>query len=356
MGCAASKLDNEDTVRRCRERRRLTKDAVQSRHHLASAHSDYLRSLLVAASSLKRFAAGEPLSVSEHAPPVLLHPSLATSAPPPSLAASAPTIASSKLPHILSGSSAASSRPAPPPAVRVPRYASVNSNYSATPSQASSAWDWENFYPPSPPDSEFFNRLKEEREKEEVIHHQQNNHPHHHHHLPPQDDLIEEDEDEDEGRREEDRCSEWGDQHQQHYTTSTSSSTAGDDDDDDEGEHDEGDKSSKYSRSDGFAARSDFGAGSESVPRPAPSEIGYSAGRSGPRSDTGSSSAASASVAGDLRMVVRHRDLAEIVAALEEYFIKAAAAGENVSEILETGRDQLDRSFRQLRSKWRFEN
>lgn len=54
-------------------------------------------------------------------------------------------------------------------------------------------------------------------------------------------------------------------------------------------------------------------------------------------------------------MVVRHRDLAEIVAALEEYFVKAAGAGEQVSEILETGRDQLDRSFRQLRSKWESE-
>lgn len=48
-------------------------------------------------------------------------------------------------------------------------------------------------------------------------------------------------------------------------------------------------------------------------------------------------------------MVVRHRDLAEIVAAIKEYFDKAAAAGEQVSEMLETGRAQLDRSFRQLK-------
>lgn len=53
----------------------------------------------------------------------------------------------------------------------------------------------------------------------------------------------------------------------------------------------------------------------------------------------------------DMRMVVRHRDLAEIVATLKEYFEKAAVAGEQVSEMLETGRAQLDRSFKQLKSK-----
>ncbi|KAH7849328.1 hypothetical protein Vadar_016362 [Vaccinium darrowii] len=45
MGCTASKLDNEDTVRRCKDRRRYMKDAVYARHHLAAAHSDYCRSL-----------------------------------------------------------------------------------------------------------------------------------------------------------------------------------------------------------------------------------------------------------------------------------------------------------------------
>lgn len=53
----------------------------------------------------------------------------------------------------------------------------------------------------------------------------------------------------------------------------------------------------------------------------------------------------------DMRMVVRHRDLAEIVASIKEYFDKAADAGEQVSEMLETGRAQLDRSFRQMKSK-----
>ncbi|KAL0425748.1 UNVERIFIED_CONTAM: Nitrate regulatoryprotein [Sesamum radiatum] len=80
MGCTASKLDNEDTVRRCKERRRLMKEAVYARHHLAAAHSDYCRSLRITGSALVTFASGEPLSVSHHAPAVLLRtPSSTTS-------------------------------------------------------------------------------------------------------------------------------------------------------------------------------------------------------------------------------------------------------------------------------------
>lgn len=45
MGCAASKVEQEDTVRRCKERRRNIRDAVAARQQLASAHADYLRSL-----------------------------------------------------------------------------------------------------------------------------------------------------------------------------------------------------------------------------------------------------------------------------------------------------------------------
>ena len=51
------------------------------------------------------------------------------------------------------------------------------------------------------------------------------------------------------------------------------------------------------------------------------------------------------------KLVVRHRDLKEIVNAVEEYFGKSATAGEEVSDLLETGRAQFDRSFRQLRSE-----
>lgn len=53
----------------------------------------------------------------------------------------------------------------------------------------------------------------------------------------------------------------------------------------------------------------------------------------------------------DMKMVVRHRDLKEIVEAIKENFEKAAMAGDQISELLEISRAQLDRSFRQLRSK-----
>lgn len=127
-GCAASKLADEDAVRRCRDRRRLIKHAVGARHRLAAAHSDYLRSLLLVASSLSSFAAGEPLAVSSSSPSVLL--------PRPPLPRS-PTPASA------SSDRRRRSFPPNPPSV-------------STEDCSSSAWNWEDYYPPSPPGSEFF--------------------------------------------------------------------------------------------------------------------------------------------------------------------------------------------------------
>uniref|UniRef100_A0A0D9YVU2 DUF632 domain-containing protein n=1 Tax=Oryza glumipatula TaxID=40148 RepID=A0A0D9YVU2_9ORYZ len=74
-------------MKRCRERRRLMREAVRLRRHLAASHAAYLRSLTHAASALSRFAVGEPLPVSDHAPPaVIVHrPVVAPSTPPPLL-------------------------------------------------------------------------------------------------------------------------------------------------------------------------------------------------------------------------------------------------------------------------------
>jgi predicted nucleic acid-binding protein len=47
-------------MRRCKERRRLMKEAVHARHHLAAAHADYIRSLRHTGSALYTFAEGEP--------------------------------------------------------------------------------------------------------------------------------------------------------------------------------------------------------------------------------------------------------------------------------------------------------
>lgn len=63
------------------------REAVRLRRHLAASHAAYLRSLTHAASALSRFAVGEPLPVSDHAPPaVIVHrPVVAPSTPPPLL-------------------------------------------------------------------------------------------------------------------------------------------------------------------------------------------------------------------------------------------------------------------------------
>ncbi|CAL9052406.1 unnamed protein product [Musa banksii] len=357
MGCTASRVENEDTVRRCRERHRLIKEAVHSRHHFASAHSDYLRSLRDAAAALTRFALGEPLGVSEHAPPVLLRSSAGPSTLPP------PTPQPHPPPPPPFYFSSCSSPPSPSPGIQLPRvlpvsgstdtnlrnpsvaappghFAAMNSTYPASPSHSSSAWstwDWEYFYPPSPPSSEFFDRRRAELEEKNRDQH---------HHL-----AMEVEKMEGGGGREEVHCRQWGEPH----SSSTSSSTRSDD------EEPEADKDS---RSTAIYARSDYNGASERS-RLTPSEIGSLTAtvvkpQQWVRSEAGSSSAqwnagrqiiscASAAAAEELKVVVRHRNLAEIVAAIDEYFAKAAAAGDAVSDLLETGHARFDRNLSHLK-------
>ncbi|XLR04484.1 hypothetical protein S83_070682, partial [Arachis hypogaea] len=52
----------------------------------------------------------------------------------------------------------------------------------------------------------------------------------------------------------------------------------------------------------------------------------------------------------EMKMVVQHKDLKEIVETIKESFDKAAVAGDQVSEMLQINQAQLDRSFKQLRS------
>ncbi|GKE23704.1 nitrate regulatory gene2 protein, partial [Tanacetum coccineum] len=426
MGCTASKLGNEDTVRRCKDRRRLMKEAVYARHHLAAAHSDYLRSLKLTGSALSTFAAGEPLSVADQTPAVLLptpssttpspkpprSPSVTSSKLPPILSAAPSRTASVsskkkntkvkmkvKLPHILSESSETSSPPPPP-------YHNTNlnftynaeTNYVSTPSQASSVWNWENFYPPSPPDSEYFNnrqpnfeteddkssiysnytynkkKPEDDYDKSSVYsnYSQRNNlnkddlnnassvysnyserndlkkddlkksssvYSNYSHNANVNNSKVFHTKSNVEEEREEVQCSEWGD----HYSTTSSTSN------EDEMELDDDDLDSRSE----LESRSGFGSSvhNESVaagPPPPPSVFGAKS----KFSEAGSSS--SWKTGGyddnnDMRMVIRHRDLVEIVGSIKEYFDKAADAGEQVSEMLETGRAQLDRSFRQLK-------
>ncbi|CAO2039927.1 unnamed protein product [Urochloa humidicola] len=85
----AARAAAREHTKRCRERRRLMREAVRLRRHLASSHAAYLRSLRVVASTLTRFALGEPLPVSDHTPPAVIahRPVVAPSSPPPLLRA-----------------------------------------------------------------------------------------------------------------------------------------------------------------------------------------------------------------------------------------------------------------------------
>ncbi|KAK4411180.1 Nitrate regulatoryprotein [Sesamum angolense] len=346
MGCTASKLDNEDTVRRCKERRRLMKEAVYARHHLAAAHSDYCRSLRITGSALVTFASGEPLSVSHLAPP--------------------------------------------PPRV----------------------WNWDNLYPPpSPPSSEYFQQLHNNKNtrtrtdddnSDDDLYTDNDNddkassftsysnvrdqgeeyqNPFSSNQGKQFDDrasnyssysrysesdyaknsvrkgpeavqkkgpnLKHWESEEEETEREEVQCSEWGDH--DHYSSTSSSS-------------DEDEREDLKSRSD-FGTRSNFGSVKNEVAA-APANTGSANLNANSKFSSKSEKLSSeddgkSSVSwgddnnergnSDRRIVVRHKDLAEIVAAIREYFDKAASAGEQVSEMLEIGRAQLDRSFKQLK-------
>ncbi|CAH9108424.1 unnamed protein product [Cuscuta epithymum] len=431
-GCTASKLHNEDTVRRCKERRRLMKEAVYARHHLASAHSDYCRSLRLTGSALTTFASGESLTVSDQAPavvlrtpsvrippPVKIHPPSPSFRPPSPTIASAPSISSQrqhhphprkpvKLPHILSESSLAST-PKAHNLFEKDNYtynAKPNSTCPPTPSQASSSvWNWEYFYPPSPPGSDYFEQLQKNSapthrnsldnyddgfdadgsscyshyshtvssDKDNLtakrcplFHNQSGHHEkasnyfshshkldvksrtqnhaqcrehtkHGHHQLTNWDS---------EADREEVECSEWGDH--DHYSTSTSSSGIEEEDEEKEG-----------LKSEIGLKLPNFGSASVKNEAPATDKVSsYSINRSATKWETdggGSSSTswgvwtAKGEMVSDTRIVVRHKNLSEIVAAIKDYFDDAASAGEQASEMLETGRAQLDRSFRQLK-------
>ncbi|KAI8023838.1 Nitrate regulatory gene2 protein [Camellia lanceoleosa] len=308
-------------------------------------------------------------STSPPLPPLLLHPRLLTSPPllPHHCQLQTPHILSAsgksssrrhhhqrkpiRLPHILSESSLSSSPRSHNPARSPPNYTyNANPTYSTTPSQASSAWNWENFYPPSPPDSEFFQRRPNnnnndddkastfsefdkastfsEFDKASTYSNYQNHHHKHQNH-----NHIDVDDGEEAVVREEVQYSEWDD----HYNTTSSSDEEEDEDRD--------------SRSE-MGTQSNFGSSVHNEPRAPPPAAAAPKYSKSEKSDNAGSSAswnAAGNGGSDMKMVVRHRDLAEIVAAIKEYFDKAASAGEQVSEMLETGRDQLDRSFRQLK-------
>ncbi|OMO69597.1 hypothetical protein CCACVL1_19390 [Corchorus capsularis] len=280
MGCAASKLDNEDTVRRCKERRRLMKEAVHARHQLAAAHADYCRSLRITGSALSTFAAEFFDQKSQQRKQQL-----------------------PQRPHHLDSNNPDDTEDTETERSEYDFFRPQKTNYRYNINSNNNAKS----------------NFDEETEREEV------------------------------------QCSEWGDHDHDRYTTTSSS--------DEEEEEDD-----MASRSE-IGTRSNFGSsmGGQSeklhhlhnqTPPPVktqPQQQMYGGAATGTKMDNKSEDAGSSAGSYrtnamlDMKMVVRHRDLKEIVDAIKEHFDKAAAAGDQVSEMLEIGRAQLDKSFRQLK-------
>ena len=59
MGCSQSKIENEEAVARCKERKRFMKEAVVARNAFAAAHSAYAMSLKNTGAALSDYSHGE---------------------------------------------------------------------------------------------------------------------------------------------------------------------------------------------------------------------------------------------------------------------------------------------------------
>ncbi|KAL9297123.1 hypothetical protein ACSQ67_023019 [Phaseolus vulgaris] len=387
MGCTASKLENEDTVRRCKDRRRLMKDAVYARHQLAAAHSDYCRSLRLTGSALSTFAAGEPLSVSDHTPAVFLNnsqqppPTIHHTRPPspprhhhhhhrhhspppfnpslpPKLAPIQPRRRKQlhpKLPHILSDSS-----PSSTPRSQVSNFPSnffptAHSTYSSTPSQTSSVWNWENFYPPPPPPaSDYFpeEQRYQHQHQQKIPEEQRYQHQHQHQQKLSQAQT----------QTQTPSLHSHKTQTPSHYSHKTQPTNPQ--------IHDSDSERSEYDYFDGKLETQKLTPTLalplmftliltlitiflRSIPRlrgkRTRSNFGSSMRAQSVAAGGGAKGFDSASSVAEMKMVVRHRDLREIVEAIKENFDNAASAGDQVSEMLEISKAQLDRSFKQLR-------
>ncbi|XP_062213867.1 protein ALTERED PHOSPHATE STARVATION RESPONSE 1-like [Phragmites australis] len=82
MGCSHSKVENEEPVRRCKDRRQLMKQLVRRRPELAAAHNAYLHALRNTGATLRQFAEVES-ALSQQPPVGLAAPPLPPPPPPP---------------------------------------------------------------------------------------------------------------------------------------------------------------------------------------------------------------------------------------------------------------------------------
>ncbi|XP_022714966.1 nitrate regulatory gene2 protein [Durio zibethinus] len=78
MGCSQSKIENEEAVTRCKERKQFMKEAVAARNAFAAAHSAYAMSLKNTGAALSDYAHGEVQNANlpSHPGPLIVGPSL----------------------------------------------------------------------------------------------------------------------------------------------------------------------------------------------------------------------------------------------------------------------------------------
>lgn len=293
----SSKVDNEEIVSRCKERRRLMKQAVNSRHQFAAAHSAYLRALRHTGNALRQFAEGESMvmnlgndnhlieeTVTPTTPSVVSrsqskrHMKFQPPPPPPleSSPSPSPSVVSSRMssrqfPHVISSSEYGSPKPPPPPPPIHTGDRNSDDMWANTPSSChgSSLWNaWEPFYTSSSPQIHRHEYKKPKQEADQMS---------------------------------EDRTAEM--------------------EDDDSSEYEEDEDESHL----------------ESASRAGPA-AGKSTGLD--YQDDASSVTSWYTKDIEMPMVVakKHKDFGDIVKDLDDYFIKASDAGKEVSKLLETRR------------------
>ncbi|CAK8568804.1 unnamed protein product [Lathyrus sativus] len=83
MGCAQSRIDNEESVARCKERKNLMREAVVARNAFAAGHSGYAMALKNTGAALSDYSHGETHleEIELHPPP--MHTSNTPPPPPP---------------------------------------------------------------------------------------------------------------------------------------------------------------------------------------------------------------------------------------------------------------------------------
>ncbi|KAL6972799.1 hypothetical protein U1Q18_026971 [Sarracenia purpurea var. burkii] len=82
MGCTQSKIENEETVARCKERKQFMKDAVAARNAFAAAHSAYAMALKNTGAALSDYVHGE-FHISSHPAAAAVQSHYETIRPPP---------------------------------------------------------------------------------------------------------------------------------------------------------------------------------------------------------------------------------------------------------------------------------